>query len=594
MTIAVATRAWELVVEGTTAYLTGALDDAGVRHIVLKGPLLKRRLFGDSDEHVSADIDIFPAPDEWRRAEEVLLELGFEPVLLDVIPGDRPNHARPYTRRAGGPAVDLHRTLLGAEVHASAVWAVLEAETETVDLCDRPVVVLDFTGQLLHVALHAAQNGPANARTIRYLDRCIELAGPTDATDALRLATAIGATEAFALGLSLSPSGRALSERLRLTPSGSVSSALRATSAPNSAHALEWLATRPRARDRAGFVWHKVFPPRAYMRSSDPRAGATLGLVRAYPARWLWLACRLQPSLRAWRHARRLNGSGLPGTNLACRAADESLVLATKRLVYEHGTLRLARRPLRVGHRLTRYCRAFGPRRGARLFCSELSRCKRGLAVSSTIVPGVDVGVRLGTTDISVLAKVFLEREYEIHLNRKPETIIDAGAYTGLSTVFLAQRFPDATIVALEPDAENHRLLRAHVAGLPNVVAIRAALWPSNQCVRLHDPGSGAWGYRVAAGTTAGDEVEGITVDEVMRRFGLRRIGLLKMDVEGTEAEIFRHAEPWLDHVDAIVIELHDEIVPGCTAAVAAATPRFVARRAGPETMLLERPARRA
>ena len=300
-----AATAADLVVEGITKEVVEALGAADVPHIVLKGPLLRARLFPEGDPHVSADVDVLIAPHAWSAAEVELAGLGYVPLLLDIIPGDRPNHARPYSRAPGEPSVDLHRTLLGADAPASVVWSVLEGETETTTLGNTTVRVLNHPAQLMHVALHASQNGPADSRTLRYLARCIELSEEQEAADALRTANAIGATDAFALGMSLVPAGHELNRVLGITPSRSVLSELRAASAPNTAHAVEWFATRMTYRDRAGFVLHKVFPPAAYMASSYPGAHSRGGLLLAYPARWLWLARELPPSLRAWRRARR-------------------------------------------------------------------------------------------------------------------------------------------------------------------------------------------------------------------------------------------------------------------------------------------------
>ena len=100
------TTARDLLLEATTAEVVGAFAAAGVGHISLKGPVLKRRLFPEGDEHVSADVDVLVNPDDWASAESQLDTLGFEPLLLDIIPGDRPNHARPYRRSAGGPGYE--------------------------------------------------------------------------------------------------------------------------------------------------------------------------------------------------------------------------------------------------------------------------------------------------------------------------------------------------------------------------------------------------------------------------------------------------------------------------------------------------------
>jgi hypothetical protein len=51
-----------------------------------------------------------------------------------------------------------------------------------------------------------------------------------------------------------------------------------------------------------------------------------------------------------------------------------------------------------------------------------------------------------------------------------------------------------------------------------------------------------------------------------------RRISILKIDIEGSELELFGGETPWLDHVDNIVIDIHDA---ACAAAFAKAVSRF-------------------
>jgi hypothetical protein len=54
-------------------------------------------------------------------------------------------------------------------------------------------------------------------------------------------------------------------------------------------------------------------------------------------------------------------------------------------------------------------------------------------------------------------------------------------------------------------------------------------------------------------------DVRGFDIGTLFASSGADRIDLLKLDVEGSEAEIFRRREAWLDKVDTIAIELHDE-----------------------------------
>ena len=62
------------------------------------------------------------------------------------------------------------------------------------------------------------------------------------------------------------------------------------------------------------------------------------------------------------------------------------------------------------------------------------------------------------------------------------------------------------------------------------------------------------------------DEViEAFSIIDIINVFGLPRVDLLKLDIEGSEYDIFSHDyKTWLPYVNAIVIETHDNIIEGC------------------------------
>jgi hypothetical protein len=60
-----------------------------------------------------------------------------------------------------------------------------------------------------------------------------------------------------------------------------------------------------------------------------------------------------------------------------------------------------------------------------------------------------------------------------------------------------------------------------------------------------------------------------------MSDYEVDRVNLLKLDIEGSEKEVFSNARPWIDRVDAISIELHDRFKPGCTRAFFGAVTDF-------------------
>jgi hypothetical protein len=57
-------------------------------------------------------------------------------------------------------------------------------------------------------------------------------------------------------------------------------------------------------------------------------------------------------------------------------------------------------------------------------------------------------------------------------------------------------------------------------------------------------------------------------MDDIINRYNIQTIDILKIDIEGAEKELFTYNyESWLPKVRCIVIELHDTFRPGCATA---------------------------
>lgn len=196
--------------------------------------------------------------------------------------------------------------------------------------------------------------------------------------------------------------------------------------------------------------------------------------------------------------------------------------------------------------------------------------------------------LRLGSTDPLVWYSVFHQQDYGAALPFEPATIIDAGAYTGLSAIYLANRYPGARILAIEPDPSNYRLLLRNIRPYPAITPVNAALWHEDTRLQFHFRPEGHWASSVLPGDSGETvEVEGIGMRTALGMLGTDTVDLLKIDVEGAEKEIMAHAAPWIGRVGAIFIELHDRLQPGCTDALEAVTAGFERNAAAPMTELL-------
>ena len=87
-----------------------------------------------------------------------------------------------------------------------------------------------------------------------------------------------------------------------------------------------------------------------------------------------------------------------------------------------------------------------------------------------------------------------------------------------------------------------------------------------NTFLKIVDDGTGEWGFRTEeVKSSKGATLKAITVDEILKQSACDRIGILKIDIEGAEKELFSKNYSWLDKVDVLIIELHDRLKKGCS-----------------------------
>ncbi len=176
--------------------------------------------------------------------------------------------------------------------------------------------------------------------------------------------------------------------------------------------------------------------------------------------------------------------------------------------------------------------------------------------------------IRKHSTDFIVFREIFVFNQYKIKLlnNHKADIIVDLGANIGLSVLYFKSQYPDAKIIAIEPEKRNFSLLHKNVGSLPDVHCMNNAIWNSSRQLGIYDVGLGEYGYVI--NEEQEDEIESvksITLTEIIEQFKLEKIDILKIDIEGSEKELFsENFEAWLPYVKSIIIELHDWFRTGC------------------------------
>lgn len=191
--------------------------------------------------------------------------------------------------------------------------------------------------------------------------------------------------------------------------------------------------------------------------------------------------------------------------------------------------------------------------------------------------------LRAGTSDMYTFLQVIVDREYDIRpfpqfqkldgLYRKSRAegrrplIIDCGTNIGLSAVWFSHLFPEAQIFAVEPDAGNIEVAQHNLRSYPNVTLLHGAVWDRPTQLTISNPTVAPWAYQVAeaqdgAAGNPNNTLKSFTIPEIMDMAATRQVLIVKIDIEGAEATLFRSNTEWVRLTDLITIELHEWMMP--------------------------------
>jgi FkbM family methyltransferase len=219
--------------------------------------------------------------------------------------------------------------------------------------------------------------------------------------------------------------------------------------------------------------------------------------------------------------------------------------------------------------------RTFGPGSLLRYFISVGTKGPQRL----TLPGGQKMSIRPRTTDLDVIRQVFQFGDYNLARHHahyaavlaryqsllaegKEPIIIDAGANIGAASVYFAQLFPKARILAVEPEPQNAACCRSNCNGIAKINVHEAAIGSVGGSITLSNPAGEAWSPR--SSRAENDEgIDIVTIEQLVASIPNGVLFIAKIDIEGFESDLFKHNLDWIEQAQAIIVEIHDWMLPG-------------------------------
>lgn len=182
--------------------------------------------------------------------------------------------------------------------------------------------------------------------------------------------------------------------------------------------------------------------------------------------------------------------------------------------------------------------------------------------------------VRTNTSDLEIVKGIFIGKngngEYgDIFLKKYRDylmnatTIVDLGANIGAFTYWCDMINPNIEkMIAVEPEKNNYIMLSKNMP--KKCVAYNAGIWNKRCGLNVISRGTGEWGFIVKeAQHERAADVQAIDMNYIIRENEIEIIDILKVDIEGSEYEVFSDNYDWISKIRMLVIETHDRFKPG-------------------------------
>ncbi|MBA2520799.1 MAG: FkbM family methyltransferase [Chloroflexia bacterium] len=161
--------------------------------------------------------------------------------------------------------------------------------------------------------------------------------------------------------------------------------------------------------------------------------------------------------------------------------------------------------------------------------------------------------------------EVFTDSGYRFESATNSPRILDCGSHIGLSVLYFKLLYPNAKVIAFEPNPDVFPILQANILdnGLTDVELIHAAVTDQDGTVPFIVNRDGVrnwtWGGSVvphAWHDPARNRIERVPAVRLAPYIG-DGVDLLKLDIEGLETAVLTDAGAALSRVEEIILEFH-------------------------------------
>ena len=151
--------------------------------------------------------------------------------------------------------------------------------------------------------------------------------------------------------------------------------------------------------------------------------------------------------------------------------------------------------------------------------------------------------------------EIFVCEIYRFETSSPNPIIIDCGANIGISSLYFKTIYPNATLIAFEPDESLANIFQKNMQqnGVDHFTLHKAAVWTENGTISFNNMGSEASSIDVSGNSNS--TVPTLQLASILAEHPT--IDLLKIDIEGAEYPVIQDCVSELHKVQHLFIEYH-------------------------------------
>jgi FkbM family methyltransferase len=166
--------------------------------------------------------------------------------------------------------------------------------------------------------------------------------------------------------------------------------------------------------------------------------------------------------------------------------------------------------------------------------------------------------------DLHIISEQYENRTLSLFksLAKKSKIIIDVGAHIGKYTI-IASKLTKGKVIAIDPSKDNFHILKKNILlnKCKNVLAFNLAVTNKNKKVKLYKPGTSVYYTIRKIKNSSWELVNGVSLDYLLKRLKIKKVDLIKIDVEGAELDVIEGFKRYLisHRVDRLIIEILED-----------------------------------